>query len=314
MTPHAPLAALLLAHGSLRGVAVRGAPAEELEKVLVWAHERGRTAWPEVTVAAEELVAYVADRITPREGWSGEADLLTVLGKLRFEDLYLACACARTSPVTERAIALFEVRYLGEVDRALRRVAPSVVDETKQVLRRRFFVSEDGEAPRIAEYTGRGDLKAWVRAAAVRAAWRVARKPKGQTEVESHVFRAVAAAGDDLELDYLKRRYQGEFEEALREAFRALPVRDRNVSRYYYGKGLSIDAIGALYRVHRSTVARWLNRITASLVEITRKKMMDRLGANRAEVSSLVRMLESRIDMTLRAVVASAELPSREEE
>jgi RNA polymerase sigma-70 factor (ECF subfamily) len=284
---------------------------DTFEEVLARAYEEGRAAWPEVELSAEELGSYVAERILPREGEATGADPASVLGKLRFADLYLACACARGD---ERAIAVFDVRYMGEVDRALRSAAPSVIDETKQVLRRRFFVSENGAPPSIADYAGRGDLKAWVRAAAVRAAWRVGRKPKGQTEVESHVFRAVAAEGDDLELDYLKRRYQGEFEQALREAFLALPTRDRNVSRYYFGKGLSIDAIGALYKVHRSTVARWLNRVTATLVETTRKRMMARLGANRAEVSSLVRMLESRIDMTLRAVVASAELSKQEDE
>lgn len=118
-------------------------------------------------------------------------------------------------------------------------------------------------------------------------------------------MRAIAATGDDLELDYLKKRYIVEFEQALRDALHELPVRDRNVSRYYYGKGLSLDAIGGLYRVHRSTIARWLNRIAESIVEMTRKKMMERLGANRAEVSSLVRMLESRIDVALRAVLES---------
>jgi RNA polymerase sigma-70 factor (ECF subfamily) len=302
------LAALLLAHPSLSGAA---GPAEELESVLARAYEEGRSAWPDVVISAEDLVSYVAERIVPRDGWSSDTDLLSLLGKLRFVDLYLACACARGD---DRALALFDARYMGEVDRALRSATPSVIDETKQVLRRRFFVSEDGAPPSIAEYAGRGDLKAWVRAAAARAAWRVGRKPKGQTEVESHVFRAIAAEGDDLELDYLKRRYQAEFEEALREAFLALPVRDRNVSRYYFGKGLSIDAIGALYKVHRSTVARWLNRVTASLVETTRKRLMARLGANRAEVSSLVNMLESRIDMALRAVVASAEVSKREDE
>jgi RNA polymerase sigma-70 factor (ECF subfamily) len=153
-----------------------------------------------------------------------------------------------------------------------------------------------------------------VRASAVRASYRVARKPKGQTDVESQVFRAVAAAGDDLELDYMKRRYQREFADALAEAFRGLPVQDRNVSRLYYGKELSIDAIGALYDVHRSTVARWLNRITAELATATRKQMMKKLGADRGEVSSLVRMLESRIDMAIRAVVASGELSKVEDD
>jgi RNA polymerase sigma-70 factor (ECF subfamily) len=280
---------------------------EALERELAAVHERGRAAWPDIAVSLTEFAAYIGERVGP-PGPGGADDLAARVRKLRAEDLYLACACARGD---DRAIGEFEARFMGEVGRALRASA-STVDETKQVLRRRFFVSEEGERPRIAEYSGRGDLKAWVRAAAVRAGWRVERKPKGQTDVESHVFRAVAAAGDDLELDYLKRRYLVEFEAALRDAFLALPVRDRNVSRYYYGKGLGIDAIGALYKVHRSTVARWLNAITQALVETTRKKMMDRLGANRSEVQSLVRMLESRIDMSLRAVVASVDFePSR---
>jgi RNA polymerase sigma-70 factor (ECF subfamily) len=278
--------------------------ADAVEEVLVRGHAEGAAAWPTLSVSPEELARWIAPRVE-------RGDLLAALGKLRFADLYLACACARGD---DRAVSLFDARYMSEVDRALRSSAPSVVDETKQVLRRRFFVSEDGEPPAIAAYGGRGPLGAWVRAAAVRASFRVQRKPKGQTEVESHVFSAVAAAGDDLELDYLKRRYQAEFAEALREAFLALPVRDRNVSRYYFGKGLSIDAIGALYGVHRATVARWINRVTASLVDATRKRMMARLGANRAEVSSLVHMLESRIDMALRAVVASGELAEREKE
>lgn len=262
--------------------------------------ELGRAAWPDLVVSADEFATYVAARV-------GDADL----AKLHFADLYLTCACVRGD---QRAIGLFDARYIPEVAKAMKSATPATIDETKQILRQRFFVSEDGSPPKIGEYTGRGELKAWVRAAAVRAGWRADRKPKGQTEVESHVFHAVAAAGDDLELDYLKRRYLGEFEQALRDAFKALPVRDRNISRYYYGKGLSIDAIGALYDVHRSTVARWLNKITSELVETTRKRMMDRLSANKDEVASLVRMLESRIDMTLRVVVGSVELSKSEDE
>jgi len=302
------LADILLGHPSMKGVT---ASADRLEAVLVRGHADAAAAWPDVSVAAEDFTSWIAARLAPREGWAASADVEDALSKLRMADLYLACACASGDA---RALAQFETHCMPEVARALKNAAPENVDETKQVLRRRFFVSEDGDPPAIAEYLGRGDLKGWVRAAAARASWRVARKPKGQTDVESAVFRAVAAAGDDLELDYLKRRYQAEFAAALKDAFRALPVRDRNVIRLYYGKGLSIDAIGAMHDVHRATVARWVNRIAGELVEATRKQMMERLGANRGEVSSLVRMLESRIDMALRAVVASGELSKKEDD
>ena len=41
------------------------------------------------------------------------------------------------------------------------------------------------------------------------------------------------------------------------EAFAALESRERNLLRYALGDGLSVDAIGTLYRVHRATAARW---------------------------------------------------------
>jgi len=255
-------------------------------------YETARASWPEVTVIpSADFIAYVTQRLGPEE-----------VASARAADLYLACACSRGDA---RAMALFDARYMCEVERALAsaRFSAVSIDETKQVLRQRFLVSANDKPPRITEYSGRGDLKAWVRAAAVRAAIRVERRPKGETDVESHVFRGVAAAGDDLELDYLKRRYVVEFGEALRDAFLGLPARDRNICRYYYAEGLGIDAIGVLYRVHRSTAARWLNQITTALVEATRKRMMEKLGADRAEVASLVKMLESRIDVALRHVV-----------
>jgi RNA polymerase sigma-70 factor (ECF subfamily) len=122
-------------------------------------------------------------------------------------------------------------------------------------------------------------------------------------------MRAAVAGGDDLELDYLKRRYLHDFEGALRDAFAALPERDRAVNRYYYGHGLGIDAIGAIYRVHRSTAARWVNGATDSLILGTRRLLMDRLGANRSEVSSIVRLLQSRLNTIVHAIAAGVPEP-----
>lgn len=265
---------------------------------LAEAHAAACAAWPRVVVPQATFSAWIEARLGDDEP----------LEALRTADLYLACACAAGDP---HAIALFEQHMLSEVDRALHKLSipATAIDDTKQVLRRRFFVAENGKEPRIVDYAGRGNLKSWVRAAAVRAALRVVRRPKGQVDVESAVMRAVPAQGDDLELDYLKRRYQSEFEEALRESFAALPTRDRNVVRYYFGEGLTIDALGVLYGVHRATAARWVKRTTDALLTKARAVLTARLGAKKSEISSIVRLLESQLDVAVRAVLTDDQGP-----
>lgn len=44
---------------------------------------------------------------------------------------------------------------------------------------------------------------------------------------------ALAAPDEDLELAYLKRKFGGDFQGALREAFGLLTPRERNVIRHY---------------------------------------------------------------------------------
>lgn len=264
--------------------------------VVARAHATARALWPSVEVPLTQFAQWIEARLE-------EGEPLTAL---RTADLYLACACASSEP---HALAVFEQAMMADVNRALGKLSmtDATIDETKQVLRRRFFLSVDGAAPRIADYGGRGDLRSWVRAAAVRAALRVVRRPKGEVHVESSVMRAVPAQADDLELDYMKRRYRTEFEEALREVFAALPTRERNLVRYYFGEGLSIDALGVLYGVHRATAARQVKRVTNALMNGARKVLTARLHANREEMSSILRMIQSQLDTSLRAVLTDDE-------
>ena len=65
------------------------------------------------------------------------------------------------------------------IDTALTRLGrePMFVDEVRQVLRTKLLVG-DGAPPKIADYSGRGPLDGWVRAAAVRAAIDLKRREK----------------------------------------------------------------------------------------------------------------------------------------
>src|SRR5215467_5483967 len=64
----------------------------------------GRAAWPDLPIAAKDVVEFVARQVTP--------DLAdAALDGLRPADLYLACACARG---VAAAIAAFDREYMRE--------------------------------------------------------------------------------------------------------------------------------------------------------------------------------------------------------
>jgi RNA polymerase sigma-70 factor (ECF subfamily) len=269
-----------------------------LEASLAEAFAAGVAAWPAVALPADAFVAYLADRT------EAGGDPIEAVRGLRAGDLYLACACARGDA---KAISAFERAYLTEVGDVLARMGlpASVSDDAKQILRRRFFVGEEGRAPRIVDYEGRGPLRRWVKASAVRVALRIVRRERGSVAIDASVLGAVSEPAQDLELDFLKRTYGKAFEVALREAFESLRPRDRNLLRYYFGKKLSIDELGVLYRVHRATAARRLQKANAELVSKTRDRLAAGLGIAATDVSSIVRLIQSQIERTLSAILST---------
>src|SRR5687768_9301253 len=125
--------------------------------------DEARSAWPEVDVPASIFASYVRARVP-----AGERPDVHVR-RMRISDLYLACACARGDA---RAMELFERRCLSVVDAVLSRmvgVSAEMVDEVKQQLRRRLLVAEHGP-PGIVQFSGKGELRRWLKVLAVRQA------------------------------------------------------------------------------------------------------------------------------------------------
>ncbi|MEO6419912.1 MAG: sigma-70 family RNA polymerase sigma factor, partial [Polyangiaceae bacterium] len=201
----------------------------------------------------------------------------------------------------------FDRRYDGEIPAALSRLRSNrtTIDEVSQIVREKLFVAAPGGRGKIAEYAGRGALLSWLRAVAVRTALSHRRReglePQPHDDIEP--LLAVAGTTEDPELEHIRARYAEPFKTAFHEALRALTPQDRNILRLHVVDGLNIDQIGAVYGVHRSTVARWIAQSRESLVEKTRALLSQRLRLDTQEFESLTRFCRSRLDLSMGRVL-----------
>jgi len=254
-----------------------------------------RAAWPEIELTAERFLAYLAERAP------AGAEPAVALRALHTSDLYLACACVHGDPA---ALAAFDDHCLAAADRALVRLGldADTIAEVKQRLRRALLVPEGGP-PRLVGFAGRGALRSWVRVLAIHEAWSVLRATRGQLAADDRLAD-LASAGATPELEYLKRTYRPEFERAFRAAIQVLQARDRTLLRQHFLDGVTINELGALYRVHRATIGRWLERARAQVLDATRTHLMQHLDVPRAEIESILRLVLSQLELDLRPLLA----------
>ena len=269
----------------------------ELERRLGGIVAEGRDAWPDLAVDPAAVVAFIARQATPE---LAEA----ALDGLRPADLYLACACALQLP---GALEAFDRDYMREVDIALSRmrVGPPRLADVKQLVRQRLFVGggtagQPTSPGKIAEYGGRGDLRRWVRSVAVRTCLNELRRGKREILVDDDQLIAQhAIAVDDPEIEYMKRTYAAEFRTAFGDALQQLGAREQTLLRYHHVDGLNIDEIGAIYRVHRVTAFRWLEKAKEQLVRTTLETLRGRLKLPVNELESVLRMIRSQVHLSL---------------
>jgi RNA polymerase sigma-70 factor (ECF subfamily) len=250
-----------------------------------------RAAWPHVTVETEEFASYVAVRLPAG----------VTLADLHVDDLYLACACARGDA---RAFAELERCFVPPLAGPLRAIGASddvIADVTQSLLA--YLVSPGaGGAPRIAEYSGHGALRAWLRLIAVRDAGH--RLRRARREVSDDDLLDALATDADPELTHLKQRYARELAAAFGAAMRSLSARDRVLLRMQLVDQLTIEQVAQLHRVHRVTAARWFATIRLSLLEVIRRTMQEQFGIEPAQLDSVLRLVRSRLHLSLARMLA----------
>ena len=250
---------------------------------------RARTAWPTVSIDEARLAEFLATRITG-------ADLASALAAAP-TDLALAAACADQEPTAHAAFdaVLTEVDAAGSAVNA----TPDLVAEVKQLLRVQLLVARDGKPPGITGYHGKGPLRGWVRITATRELIRHKKKKSRELPAPRSLDEAISDLPVDPVLEQLKGEYRVEFATALKEAIADLTAEDRTLLRQQIVEGLSIDAIGAAYGVHRATAARWLNRARAALVSTTHHRLAERLKLPVDQIESVIRLVQSQLDASV---------------
>lgn len=252
---------------------------------------RARAEYPGIELSDDAFVAYL-ERVRPL------AELQS-LDALHAGDLLLAAGCVAKSDV---ALEIFEKKLVPELRAALRTVdpSPSFGDEILQKLREKLLV---GEEPRITSYAGTGPLGGWLRVAALREA--ISQRRSGWREVPvEDGLAAVPHGGRSPEQDIAHRQHAEVFQRALRAAVAARPSRDRALLRYYYSDGVGVEELGRIYRVHASTVSRWLAQARDAILADTRKQLAAALAQSEAHVDSLLGLthsLEVSLDTLLRS-------------
>lgn len=242
-----------------------------------------REAWPEIGLDEARFRAYVNERVP-----DGEPEP-------RWADLWLACGCLDGS---DAAVAALERWGFPAVDGALAKLRLPDHDrhEIKQQLRTRLLVAEGDRRPRLADYSGRGDLRGYLRIAATRLALNVLRDASRREIPNSDRLPDVIV---DPELQQLQARYRGACEAALGEAIDQLSPRERTLLRQQLIDGVTIQQLAMQHRVHRATVARWLDDARASVIEHVKRALRERHGVGDDDLASVLRVVRSQLDVSL---------------
>jgi len=248
---------------------------------------------------ARDVVACFADAVR------SDPDPIGRLAELHAADLWLA-----------RSALAGDAAAVEELDRAF--LAPAVedasarvgggrqhADELHQVLRHDLLVGRGRSGGALRSYRGRGPLRGWLRVTATRELIRLAR-PRRERPVEPDRLLGDALAKNDAELSFVKQVCRAEVARAFSRALRTLDARQRNLLRYQALDGLTTEQIGAIHGVHQATASRWLARARGDLLEATRDELARQLGTDRAEVDSILRLVRSRLDLSLSALATAS--------
>ncbi|MBL8939603.1 MAG: hypothetical protein JNM69_33890 [Archangium sp.] len=252
--------------------------------------------WPQLQLDGAAFGAFLSERAVEGHG----------LASLHLEDLFLAWACLDEQ---RDAIAAFERFTRPLIALAVRRDARDT-DELIHQVHIKLLVAEGGRAPRLADYTGVGPLKAFVMVMAMRCLADTRRSEERRRE--EHVgdgwleLASIAGSSTGPESRMQWAELEPHAARAVNDAMAALTVRQRTMLRLHYVEGISAEALGRMYGVHRATTTRWLVDARERVLELVQQQLRTSLELSTASLASLNQTLVGGLELSLPALVESS--------
>ena len=282
---------------------------DEQDRVLValqHALAEAREKYPSVNVPDLDFVRYLGARLVGTEGDAG------TIATRATSDIYLACACVAGD---RDALLALDKQVLSTLPAAMGRLKlnSAAIEEATQRARTKLLVGTDGVG-KLIDFSGTGDLRGWVKVIAIRDALRTARKEKREVSLSDELEAALPAAALDPELAYQRRLYHTEFKNAFEAAVDELEPRERSLLRQSIVYHSTVDQVAVVYQVHRATAARWIAKARENLASKTRNHLRSRLRISEDQFASIVRMIESQMDLSIERLLATADGDAKEED
>jgi RNA polymerase sigma-70 factor, ECF subfamily len=260
------------------------------------AHADFCAANPSLTFPIEHFVQRAVDAA------KDELDPERALRELTLTDLLSVCAleagCADASGllgILRRAVESARLPHgVGKDD-----VLSAVVEK--------LLVSDGHNALGIAKYSGRGSLEGWLRIVATRTALNMQRARGAEEKREEKTMTEMLGLERSPELSFLQEEQRKVLTVAAARAIASLSPDERDALRMSVYDGLSIDDIGRILDVHRSTVARWLVAVRERLRIDVEKALREGQGLSDSDVASMMNLALSQLDISVKRLLVSAE-------
>lgn len=283
--------------GALVGAAASLREDARVAEILTALLAAAREAWPALSVDDERFGSELARRM-------GSEATTAKLEGIKADDVYLAIAASDgddTAIATCVDLIRKQTNIAGSQTNA---TAAQVADEVGH-LHRTVFTDEPPRHAAIREYSGRGEFGSYVRVMAIRDLVRAVTRARREIPLDGGrddstddlIDRLVPA--QDPELSILRAQYQGIVDDAMRAAVASLDDRGRALLRYQLVERWTVDEIGRAYRVHRATAARWVAAVREEIGTKIRLEVAARLDMSIGDVDSIVRLVQSRVDVSL---------------